>query len=150
MEMRVRAGDAAKFAMALSEVMEGASESDSEGPNRLSESSGAMVYMNNTPIHRGALGALAHEGGSSGASSPGVSSRGGFSAAGADELAPNVAYMNHSVSSGVSVGHVALDVPAGIAEDEGSTGSKASGSGSGAGVVGRRTATFDPFEEANR
>ena len=150
MEMRVRAGDAAKFAMALSEVMEGASESDSEGPNRLSESSGAMVYMNNTPIHRGALGALAHEGGSSGASSPGVSSRGGFSAAGADELAPNVAYMNHSVSSGVSVGHVALDVPAGIAEDEGSTASKASGSGSGAGVVGRRTATFDPFEEANR
>lgn len=170
MEMRVRAGDAAKFAMALSEVMEGsAHESESDrgdsGRSRFSQSSGAMVYMNNTPIRPGALGALAAGGGlSSGGSTPGDRSRGGSGrggvfAGGADEFAPNVAYMNHSVSAGVSAGHVALDVPAGIAEgghlntvSEDSAGSKESGSGSGAGagVAPRTTATFDPFEEANR
>ena len=170
MEMRVRAGDAAKFAMALSEVMEGsAGTSDSDrgdsGRSQFSQSSGAMVYMNNTPIRPGALGALAAGGGlSSGASTPGDRSRGGSGRGGvfagsADEFAPNVAYMNHSVSAGVSAGHVAIDVPAGIAKgghlntvSEDSAGSKESGSGSGAraGVAPRTTVTFDPFEEANR
>jgi Amt family ammonium transporter len=56
MEMRVRAGDAAKFAMALSEVMEGSQRSSENGSDSQSRTHHAntnrsMVFINNEPVN---------------------------------------------------------------------------------------------------
>ena len=54
MEMRVRAGDAAKFAMALSEVMEGSNRSSGGGSDRdritRANTSANMVFNSNSPV----------------------------------------------------------------------------------------------------